>query len=469
MNLKNKLKSFQIHNEQLTFGILFIFIGVSHSLFAQNIEKWVTKLDKSQLLEKQNQSILFEKNSEFLPIIFVDETKKFQTMDGFGFTLTSGSATLINGLINRKEILEELFGTSPHSIRVNYLRISVGASDLSTHPYSYSESEDVSLKNFTLKEDEKDLIPILKAITKINPKIKILASPWSPPIWMKTNNNYIGGSLKTDFYQTYATYLIKYIQEMKKHGITIDAMTIQNEPLHPGNNPSLLMLPTEQANFIKNNLGPALVKNKIKTKIIIYDHNADRPDYPISVLNDLKARKYIDGSAFHLYGGNVENIREVHEAHPDKNLYFTEQWIGHPSNFGGDMAWHVKNLIIGASRNWCKTVLEWNLAIDAKMNPHTDGGCTACLGALTIDENKINRNAAFYIIGHASKFIEPNSRRIASNTVLNLNNVAFETPNGHKILIVINDSDKPIKFAIGYKGLLATETLTSGTVATYIW
>jgi glucosylceramidase len=436
---------------------------------AQKIEKWMTRLDKSKLLEKQKQTLVFAKNNQNLPTIFVDDSKTFQTIDGFGYTLTSGSASLINQLSNKKQLLKELFGHDENSIGVNYLRVSVGASDLSDHTYSYSESKDLSLKNFSLKEDKKYLIPLLKEIIKINPKIKILASPWSPPTWMKTNNNFMGGSLLPEYYQVYADYLVKYIKEMKKHGIVIDALTIQNEPLHPGNNPSLLMLPNEQANFIKNNLGPTFLKNGIKTKIIIYDHNADRTDYSISILNNPAARKFIDGSAFHLYGGNVETISEVHEAHPDKNLYFTEQWIGHPSNFGGDMAWHVKNLIIGATRNWCKTVLEWNLAIDPQMNPHTEGGCTACLGAITIDKDKIERNAAYYIIGHASKFVPTNSKRIASNTVLNLQNVAFKTPEGKTVLIVINDSDKSLEFLIGSKGKQAKETIEAGSVVTYVW
>jgi glucosylceramidase len=436
---------------------------------AQKIEKWMTRLDKSKLLEKQKPTLLFAANNQNLPTIFVDDSKAFQTMDGFGYTLTSGSASLINQLSNKKQLLKELFGHDENSIGVNYLRVNVGASDLSDHTYSYSESKDLSLKNFSLKEDEKYLIPLLKEIIKINPKIKILASPWSPPTWMKTNNNSMGGSLLPEYYQVYANYLVKYIKEMKKLGIVIDAMTIQNEPLHPGNNPSLLMLPNEQANFIKNNLGPTFLKNGIKTKIIIYDHNADRTDYSISILNDPAARKFIDGSAFHLYGGNVETISEVHEAHPDKNLYFTEQWIGHPSNFGGDMAWHIKNLIIGATRNWCKTVLEWNLAIDPQMNPHTEGGCTACLGAITIDKDKIERNAAYYIIGHASKFVPTNSKRIASNTVLNLQNVAFKTPEGKTVLIVINDSDKSLEFLIGSKGKQAKETIEAGSVVTYVW
>jgi glucosylceramidase len=147
---------------------------------------------------------------------------------------------------------------------------------------------------------------------------------------MKTNSNSKGGSLLPKYYDAYALYFVKYIQSMKKEGINIDAVTIQNEPLHPGNNPSLLMQPEEQGAFIKQSLGKAFKLAKITTKIWLYDHNADRPDYPIAILNDPEVRQYVDGSAFHLYGGSVENIRQVHEAHPDKNLYFTEQWIGAP-------------------------------------------------------------------------------------------------------------------------------------------
>jgi glucosylceramidase len=228
------------------------------------------------------------------------------------------------------------------------------------------------------------------------------------------------------------------------------------------------MLPGEQAAFIKKNLGPSFKAAAIKTKIILYDHNADRPDYPISVLNDPEARKYIDGSAFHLYGGTIEALTEVHEAHPDKNLYFTEQWIGAPGNFAGDLKWHIKNLIIGAPRNWSKNVLEWNLAADPKQNPHTDGGCTECLGAITIG-NSIVRNPAYYIVAHASKFARPGSVRIASNTTLSLANVAFKTPTGKTVLIVLNESDRPQAFTISSKGKTLGQSLGAGSVATYIW
>ena len=441
---------------------------------AQTVERWLTNADKSALLQQQTDKLSFGTEKTDNPTIFVDDTKRFQSMDGFGFTLTGGSATLINQLkvTEKAALLTELFATDQNNIGISYLRVSIGASDLSDHVFTYNDlpegQTDPNITRFSLAEEQKDLLPILKQILKINPAIKILGSPWTPPNWMKTNQASKGGSLKPEFYTAYARYLVKYIQAMQKEGIRIDAITIQNEPLHPGNNPSLLMLSSEQATFIKKNLGPAFKAANIKTKIILYDHNADRPDYPISILNDAEARQYIDGSAFHLYGGNIEALNEVHEAHPDKNLYFTEQWIGSPGNFAGDLKWHTKNLIIGAPRNWSKNVLEWNLAADPKQNPHTDGGCTECLGALTIGES-IVRNPAYYIVAHAAKFVRPGSVRIASNTTISLANVAFKTPAGKTVVIVLNESQKPQSFTISSKGKTITQSLDGGSVATYVW
>ena len=253
------------------------------------------------------------------------------------------------------------------------------------------------------------------------------------------------------YHDAYAQYLARYVQEMKDRGITIDALTIQNEPLHPGNNPSLLMLADQQADFIKNSLGPVFRAQEIKTKIIIYDHNADRPDYPISILDDPAAASYIDGSAFHLYGGSIDALSEVHQAHPSKNIYFTEQWIGEPGNFEEDVAWHIENLIIGATRNWSKTVLEWNLAADENQNPHTDrGGCDRCLGGLTITGDNVIRNPAYYIIAQASKFIPAGSFRIESS-LSSLPNVAFKTPDSNIICILQNKAaaDKLVEIILG--------------------
>jgi len=476
MNSKNLFPAIII---PIVFLSLALNIKVtSQTLSSQKPSKkitfYLTTPDKSVLFAKQETGVTSGTENNFRTIE-INAQKTFQEMDGFGFTLTGGSAFHINNMSKEKrhELLTELFAFDKENIGISYLRISLGASDLDAEVFSYNDlpdgETDVNMQRFSLKPDKKFLIPVLKEILTINPKIKILASPWSPPTWMKTNNLSKGGSLKPEYYDAYAKYFVKYVQEMQKEGVQIDAITVQNEPLHPGNNPSLLMPAVEQTDFIKRSLGPAFKEAEIKTKIIIYDHNADKPEYPISVLNDSEAKKYIDGSAFHLYGGVIENVSKVHEAHPDKNLYFTEQWIGAPGNFPGDLRWHTKNLIIGASRNWCKTVLEWNLAADPKQKPHTPGGCTQCLGAVTIDGDLITRNPAYYIVAHASKFVRPGSVRIDSNIPEKLPNVAFKTPEGKTVIIVLNDSNSEIKFNIKASGETFKSSLQGGSVATYIW
>jgi glucosylceramidase len=433
---------------------------------------WVTNPDKSLLLQEQALTSSPSSNNVQLSI---DADKTYQEMDGFGYTLTGGSALHIAKMSSaaRAKLLQELFGTGKNDIGISYLRISVGASDLDEKVFSYNDlptgQTDEAMAKFDLGYDKQYLIPVLQEILKINPSIKILGSPWSPPVWMKTNGDTRGGSLKPEYYQVYAKYLVTYIQQMKQNGITIDALTVQNEPLHPGNNPSLLMVAEDQKVFVRDALGPAFAKNGIKTKIIIYDHNADRPDYPITILNDKEAAKYIDGSAFHLYAGKIDALTAVHDAHPDKNLYFTEEWVGAPGNFAKELEWHVTNLIIGAPRNWCKNVLEWNLAADENQDPHTDrGGCDRCLGAITITADNVVREPAYYIVAHASKFVRPGSVRIASENADGVLNVAYKTPDGKIASIIQNTSkeDKTIDVTAGSKK--ATLTLKAGAVGTLV-
>ena len=464
--------------------VLLICLGVGSGCRQQPVSKasasgavdfWLTNPDRSALFVRRSGTLSFENDASQNPTITIDESKTFQSVDGFGYTLTGGSAMLINRMEPKAKaaLLQELFSTAGNSIGVSYLRISIGASDLDETVFSYNDlpegQTDANLEKFSLDPDRTHLIPVLKQILAINPAIKILGSPWSPPTWMKTNNSSKGGSLKPDYFGTYAQYLVKYIQGMKAEGIRIDAITIQNEPLHPGNNPSMLMLPQDQATFIKNSLGPAFRQSHLDTKIILYDHNADRPDYPLSVLNDPEAKKYVDGSAFHLYAGPIEALTAVHNAHPDKNLYFTEQWVGAPGDLKVDLGWHVKTLIIGATRNWARTVLEWNLAADSKQNPHTIGGCTQCLGAITIEGSTVTRNSAYYIIATASKFVRPGSVRIASTTSEMLPNVAFKTSEGRIALIVLNASQSAQTFAIAYQGRSLMTSLSAGSVGTYVW
>lgn len=439
-----------------------------------DVAAWVTNGDQSALLQKQNVVLSFNTSANAYANIDVDSTQGYQSVDGFGYTLTGGSAYVINRLAagEKSKLLKELFGAEEGSISVNYLRLSIGASDLSGSVYSYNDlpagQTDPTLAQFSLAPDKTDLIPLLKEIVAIQPAIKFLGSPWSPPVWMKDNGSSVGGSLKPAYYSVYAQYFVKYIQAMKAEGITIDAITPQNEPLHAGNNPSLYMTAGQQADFIKNHLGPAFQAAGITTKIIVYDHNCDRPDYPLAILNDAAAKAYVDGSAFHLYAGDIHVLSQVHNAHPDKAVYFTEQYTASNGSFNGDLKWHLKNVVIGAMRNWSKTALEWNLANDAGFGPHTPGGCTTCKGALTIS-GTVTRNVAYYIVAHASKFVPAGSVRIGSNVTGSLQNVAFLTPAGKKVLIVSNDGDAPETFNIRFKGRWVTVGLAAGSVGTYMW
>lgn len=437
------------------------------------VNSWVTTGDRSQLLQQQA-PLKFGKVANNYLNVDVNTSQTFQSIDGFGYSLTGGSAMLLHGLpsAQRATLLRELFGSDEKSISVSYLRISIGASDLDPEVFSYNDlpvgQTDVDLEKFSIDRDKTYLLPVLKEILGINPKIKIMGSPWSPPTWMKDNNNSKGGSLKPEYYAVYARYFVKYLQAMKAEGITIDAITPQNEPLHPGNNPSLYMSAEQQADFIKNHLGPQFKSAGIQTKIIIYDHNADKPEYPIAILNDAAAKAFVDGSAFHLYAGDVNALSRVHDAHPDKNIYFTEQWTGSKGSFDGDLKWHVRNVIVGTMRNWSRVALEWNLANDPVFGPHTPGGCTECKGAITIGDD-ITRNVSYYIIGHASKFIPPGSVRIGSNDAGNVFNAAFKTPENKYVLVTVNDGSTPVAFNIRYQGKWATTTLPAGAAATYLW
>lgn len=439
-----------------------------------DIDFYLTTGNQTALLQKQSAPIVFKTAANGYPDIIVDTAQTFQTIDGFGFTLTDGSASLISGLPEtmQNDLLKELFSLDSNAIGISYLRISIGASDLSASVYTYDDmpagQTDVNLEHFSLRKEMSQVIPVLKKILAINPNIKILGSPWTAPVWMKSNNSSIGGSLLPQYYGVYANYFVKYIQAMKAEGITIDAITPQNEPLHGGNNPSMVMTATEQASFIKNHLGPAFQTAAIHTKIIIYDHNADRPDYPLTILDDAGARQYIDGSAFHLYAGDIGALSTVHDAYPQKNIYFTEQYTASTGEFAGDLKWHVKNVIIGSMRNWSRTALEWNLASDPYYSIHTPGGCTTCKGAITIVSG-ITRNVGYYIIAHASKFVRPGAQRVASNNVGSLYNVAFQRPDGKKVLIVENDGSTSQTFNINFNGRRATTSLAAGAVGTFVW
>ena len=449
--------------------------GGTSDTAAITAEYWITKADQTATLQKQTTPFNFGTTANNNSVIEIDSTKTYQTVDGFGYALTGGSAFLINHMddASKNTLLNDFFGNSTNSIGVSYIRISIGASDLDASVFSYDDlpagQTDPTLTNFSLSKDTVDLIPVLKKILAINPNIKIMGSPWSPPVWMKDNGSSIGGSLKPEYYSVYAQYFVKYIQEMAAKGINLHAVTVQNEPQHGGNNPSMVMSALQQADFVKNHLGPAFRTAGITTKIVVWDHNCNNPNYPISIMDDPAAKAFVDGSAFHLYEGEIGAMSGVHAAHPDKNLYFTEQWTGANGSFDGDLKWHVKNVIIGSMRNWSKVALEWNLANDPTYQPHTPGGCSECKGAVTISGSVASRNVSYYIIAHASKFITPGSVRIESTTGTSVSNAVFLRPDGKKVMLVVNENGAAVNVNVKMKGKWAVVNIPANAVVTYIW
>jgi glucosylceramidase len=441
------------------------------------IQVWLTNADKSALFERQKSSLRFANAAKEDLAIEIDDQKTFQTIDGFGFALTGGSTQHLAHMdaAKRASLLKELFAVDAANIGISYLRISIGSSDLNDHVFSYDDLPtgeiDPQLAKFSLAPDRQDLIPVLKEILAINPQIQLLGSPWSPPAWMKTNNNPKGGRLKTEDYGAYANYFVKYIQGMKAEGIHIAAITIQNEPLNDKNTPSMLMSAEEEALFIKDDLGPAFKAAGIQTKIILYDHNCDVPEYALSILSDPQANPYVDGSGFHLYGGEISAMSAVHNAFPLKNLYFTEFMAVEPTESGRiSIAKPVVGTFIGALQNWSRNVLLWNLAANSKFEPHTDnGGCPICQGAVTIDGDEVTRNLAYYAMAHFSRFVRPGAVRISSGSPATLPNVAFKAPDEKTVLIVANDGTSEQSFSVQYRGKSFRTTLKKGAVATYVW
>ena len=317
------------------FALLFCSLS-SNAQSEREVRMWLTTPDRAALVAPQAAALHFSPEAGQLPVLAVDDAQHFQSIDGFGFALTGGSAQLLMrmGAAQRAALLKELFTTGDSGIGVSYLRVSIGSSDMNERVYSYDDlppgETDVEMAKFNLGPDRTNVIPVLKEILAIRPAIKILGSPWSAPGWMKTNNDVKAGELRPEYYGAFAKYFVKYIEAMHAEGIAIDAITVENEPLNPKNTPSMVVFAKEEDTFIANDLGPALAKAGIRTKILLYDHNPDVLSYALSILADPSASKYVDGTAFHLYGGDASLLTQVHDAYPQKNLYLTEQSVTEP-------------------------------------------------------------------------------------------------------------------------------------------
>ncbi len=458
----------------LPMALLISFHGSSPAQEKRDARLWLTTADRSALLAEQKDALHFSSSPNAFPAIDVNDMQQFQSMDGFGFALTGGSAQLLMRMEPgpRADLLTELF--APSGAGVSYLRLTIGASDMNERVYSYDDlakgETDADLARFSLGPDRADVIPVVKQILAINPAIKILGSPWSAPAWMKTNDRVKGGELKPEYYGAYAAFFVKYIEQMKAEGIPIAAVTVQNEPLNPKNTPSMVMFAAEENTFIGEYLGPAFQRAGITTKILLYDHNPDVLSYALSILEDPAASKYVDGTAFHLYGGEASAMTDVHAAYPNKNLYMTEQSISSSPGEPIPIAAALSDVLIAATRNWSRNVLLWNLAADPNNGPHTnDGGCTGCQGAITLNGNHVSKNVAYYAVAHFSQFVPPGSLRVGSTEQEQLAAVAFLTPDGRIVLVVSNTANFPKTFNVKYHGLWFTTMLPAESTGTYVW
>ncbi len=442
-----------------------------------DVEMWLTRPDQTALCAKQPGYLPIGFPIE-APTITVSASRRYQVMEGFGFALTGGSADLIGQLAprTRDALLRELFLSSDGGIGISYLRISIGASDLSSKRFTYDDlpkgNTDPGLEQFSLAAGDTQIIPVLREILAINPDIGIIATPWTAPPWMKSCESFIGGSLKREYYPVYAKYIVSYLENMRFFGIRIKAITPQNEPLNLTDDPSMRMSAVAQADFIRDHLGPALHDAGLgDVAIFCYDHNCDRPDYPIAVLDDAETRQFVAGVAWHLYDNppRPSALSKVARKYPGIKTYFTEQWVQAGGQFGDDLTWHVRNVLVGTIRNGAQLVLEWNLAGDPDNGPHTPGGSGQSLGALTVGPSTITRNLSYYVIAHLSRFLRPGSIRVSSTAVAGLPNVAFSTRDGKAVLLVLNDRSDVQKFNIRFNGRNAVAFLTGKSVATFVW
>nr|WP_306812947.1 S-layer homology domain-containing protein [Paenibacillus soyae] len=416
--------------------------------------------------------------------ISVDERETFQTIEGFGASMTDSSAWLIDNKLTapqRNELMSRLFSRED-GIGISYIRVPMGSSDFALGNYTYNDmpqgETDPSLNSFSIAHDKDYIIPLLQQAKLLNPDLKLMGTPWSAPAWMKTNGSLMQGKLKPEYYGVYAEYFRKFIEAYEAEGLPIHAITLQNEPhFEPSGYPGMRMEPSEQIALAKE-LGPLLAEEELNTKIVVWDHNWDEPQYPIQVLNDEEARTYIAGSAFHGYAGSVDAQQQVHDAHPDKEIYFTESSGGEfAPNFGDNLKWDVQNLIIGATRYWAKTSLKWNLALDQNHGPQ-NGGCHDCRGFVTInvddiapENTEVTFNEEYYAFGHASKFVVPGAVRIDSNTLGagSIENVAFKNPDGSKVVVALNSGADAETFKLRWGSQSFSYTLPAGAVATFKW
>ncbi|MDF2516562.1 MAG: glucosylceramidase [Sphingobacterium sp.] len=423
--------------------------------------------------------------------ITLNPTQKFQTMDGFGAAITGSTCYNLMKMSkeDRKKFLTETF-SDKDGIGMSYIRIAIGCSDFSLSEYTCWDKE--GKENFGLQSEETQyVIPVLKEILAINPSIKIMGSPWTPPKWMKVNNltdlrpfdSWTSGQLNPKYYQDYGWYFVQWIQAMKKEGINIYSITVQNEPLNRKNSASMYMSWQEQQAFIKQSLGPQLKAANITTKIYAFDHNynydnmADQEDYPIKIYNDSGAASFIAGAAYHNYGGDKAELIDIHNQRPDKELVFTETSIGEWNegrNLDKRLMEDMREVALGTVNNWSKGVIVWNLMLDTDKGPNRQGGCQTCYGAVDISKSNyksITRNSHYYIIGQLSSVVKPGATRIGATgyTAEGLVYSAFKNTDGTYAVVLLNESSDNRKITLADGKNHFSYEVPANSIVSYRW
>ena len=467
---------------------------------AQSVSVYQTTPDLLEALS-QRQTLHFSAKAApeaTLPTIAVDDAQRFQEIDGFGASLTDAAAWLFAKKLTPAQTdaaFKSLFSRKD-GIAVSFLRQPIGSSDLAATFYSYddlcqqtdkacptpADKADLNLDHYSLAHDEAYILPQLKKVLAINPDLHIMLTPWSPPGWMKSSGSMLGSNadgkvpstLRPEAYAAFANYLVKTIEGYQAAGVPVYALSVQNEPLYaPPTYSGMQMLASEQAVFLGNNLGPALAAAHLNTKVMVYDHNWDRPDYPETVLNDPRANAVAAGTAWHHYGGNPAVMTKNHEKFPQKDQWVTES-SGGTWQKGNVLADEAAELI-AVMRNWSKSYVLWALATDQNRGPHV-GGCDTCRGLVTIDDADpskatVKPEVDYYVLGQASKFLLPGAVRIASDEPAGtqLKDVAFVNPNGTVVLYTLNAGATSQNLRIGFHEKSMVTTLPAGAVATFVW
>ncbi|WP_130837450.1 glycoside hydrolase family 30 beta sandwich domain-containing protein [Lachnoclostridium sp. Marseille-P6806] len=494
-----------MRTKKLFAGVIAMVVGVSVippipiSAAGNTVDVWVSQVNAENTgmakgLEQQ-ESLTFENDSgtRISNLIIVDESKSYQQMDGFGASITEASAHLYQSVLDnqkKSEVMNALFDKET-GIGISMLRQTIGASDHCVGPYNFAqEAQGDSLPGFDFSHELEEIFPTVQTAMGIEPgRIKVMASSWSAPGWMKNNGSELGmynnvrGTLRTDKYQAYANYLLKFIQNYENRGIHIYAITPTNEPDHASYDwPAMPMSHGEAQRLVADYIYPTLRNAGLDTKIMCWDHsytttNYRDGSYPFVYYVDANAFAATDGSAWHWYEGDEEVMSVVHKEYPTKDIWFTEGSGGE----WGFPKWKTAFLnqsscIINIARNWSKSVILWNLALDENggpdyyydVNQHQD---STNRGLITIQSSgDWFCNVDYYTLGHISKFVEPNAVRIDSTSLDdNIETVAFRNPDGSKVLVMTNlmDVDQLMKIRWGDQSL--NYTIPSESMVTMKW